>query len=203
VRSDALALSDPFPVGVTTISWKALDISGNSAVATQTVTVVDVEAPLFNGIANISVDATSRDGAVVSFATFAYDNVAVVNISCSHASGSFFRVGSTTVECTAKDAAGNSASQSFVVTVVGPGEHLNMLIHIVENANLSGGVANPLLNQLRATLDGLDKPDAVSCKKIEDFIKALSSSKTRSELTAREFNDLMAYASKIQSMLGC
>ena len=203
VRSDALALSDPFPVGVTTISWKALDVSGNSAVATQTVTVVDVEAPLFNSIANISVDATSRDGANVSFDTFAWDNVAVVNISCSHTSGSFFRVGSTAVECTAKDAAGNSASQSFVVTVVGPGEHLDALIDIVENAGLSGGVANPLLNQLRATLEGLDKPDAVSCKKIEDFIKALASGKTRSELSLQEYNDLLAYALKIQKMLGC
>ena len=203
VRNDGAALSDPFPVGVTTIQWKALDVSGNSAVANQTVTVYDVEAPVFHAIENISVDATSRDGAVVSFSTLADDNVAVIDIECSHASGSFFPVGSTPVECTAKDAAGNSASQSFVVTVVGPGEHLNALIGLVEYAELSSGTANPLLNQLRAALDGLDKPDAVSCKKMEDFLKALSSSKTRSELTTQEYNDLLGYAKKIQVMLGC
>ena len=203
VRSDALALSDPFPVGVTTISWKALDVSGNSAVANQTVTVVDVEAPVFNSIANVSVDATNRDGAAVSFSAHAVDNVAVTHISCSHASGSFFPVGSTTVTCTASDAASNSASASFVVTVVGPAEHLNTLLGLVEGAELSAGVANPLLNQLRAVLDGLDKPDAVSCKKIEDFMKQLASSKTRSELSLQEYNDLLAYAVKIQKMLGC
>ncbi|HLA14662.1 MAG TPA: HYR domain-containing protein, partial [Gemmatimonadaceae bacterium] len=203
VRGDAAALSDPFPVGVTTISWKAVDVSGNSAVATQKVTVVDVEAPVFNSIADISLDATSRDGAVVSFATSASDNVAVTNISCSHASGSFFPVGSTSVTCTASDAANNRASVSFVVTVVGPADHLNALIDLVEGAELSGGVANPLLNQLRAALDGLEKPDVVSCTKIKDFIRALASSKTRSELTVEEYNELLAYAVKIESMLGC
>ncbi|HEU4747129.1 MAG TPA: HYR domain-containing protein [Gemmatimonadaceae bacterium] len=203
VRSDAAALSAPFPVGVTTISWQALDVSGNSAVASQTVTVVDVEAPVFNSIANVSVDATSRDGAAVSFAASASDNVAVTSISCSHASGSFFPVGSTSVTCTASDAADNRASASFVVTVVGPADHLNALIALVEAAELREGVANPLLNQLRASIDGLDAPHHVSCNKLGDFIRMLTSSKTRAELSAQEYNDLLAYAHRIQSMLGC
>jgi len=46
VRSDALALTDAFPVGVTTVVWTALDVNGNSSTCTQTITVIDTEAPM-------------------------------------------------------------------------------------------------------------------------------------------------------------
>jgi len=38
-RSDSLALTAPFPIGVRTVSWVATDGSGNSATYTQTITV--------------------------------------------------------------------------------------------------------------------------------------------------------------------
>lgn len=44
-RSDGLALDDPYPVGLTTITWTVTDICGNEAEATQTVTV-DANAQL-------------------------------------------------------------------------------------------------------------------------------------------------------------
>ena len=34
-----------FPIGVTTVTWTATDASGNTATATQTVTVNDTQAP--------------------------------------------------------------------------------------------------------------------------------------------------------------
>lgn len=46
VRSDGLLLSDPFPVGTTTIVWTVTDDEGLSASCTQTVTVNDTEAPV-------------------------------------------------------------------------------------------------------------------------------------------------------------
>ena len=46
IRSDALALSDPFPVGLTTITWTALDMNGNSSTCTQTITIIDTEPPV-------------------------------------------------------------------------------------------------------------------------------------------------------------
>jgi hypothetical protein len=39
VRSDNLPLSDPFPLGVTTITWTETDIHGNFSIATQTITL--------------------------------------------------------------------------------------------------------------------------------------------------------------------
>src|SRR5207244_5902425 len=50
VRSDGAALSASFPGGATTITWTATDASGNTATATQTVTVSDVESPVIGGV---------------------------------------------------------------------------------------------------------------------------------------------------------
>jgi hypothetical protein len=50
VRSDNRPLSDPYPVGTTTINWTATDGAGNTASDTQTVTVKDVTAPTLSGV---------------------------------------------------------------------------------------------------------------------------------------------------------
>jgi len=55
---------------------------------------------------------------VVTYTATAADAVdGSVSVACAPASGSTFPIGSTTVACTAADAAGNVASASFVVTV--------------------------------------------------------------------------------------
>lgn len=46
-RSDGQALDAPYPKGTTTITWTATDSSGNHSSCTQTITVVDNEAPTF------------------------------------------------------------------------------------------------------------------------------------------------------------
>jgi hypothetical protein len=56
VRSDGKALTDPYPIGVTTITWTATDLYGNTAVGEQKVTVSDVEAPVIVGL---SVDKST------------------------------------------------------------------------------------------------------------------------------------------------
>ncbi|MEO7822227.1 MAG: HYR domain-containing protein, partial [Gemmatimonadaceae bacterium] len=179
-RSDGALMSAPFPVGLTTITWTASDESGNSASAIQNVLVRDVEAPSISGF-DLSLDATSRSGAVVRFVTVSSDNVAVVRVSCTRESGSMFPIGPTTVTCTAMDAAGNHASDSFVVTVHGAAEQLVAMIGFMEDLDLSGGAANPMLNQLLAALRAVEDESAVSCKKIDDFIKMLTERKKSSE----------------------
>lgn len=117
-RSDGLLIDQPYPKGTTTITWKATDASGNTATATQTVTVNDTEAPTANVPANITVSNDANQcGAVVNFTVTASDNCPGATVAASPASGSFFPKGTTTVTATATDASGNTSQSTFTVTV--------------------------------------------------------------------------------------
>ena len=68
---------------------------------------------------DITVEATGPDGAAVRFVATAKDvGGGDLTVVCDHPSGSTFALGTTTVSCTASDAAGNPASGTFDVTVV-------------------------------------------------------------------------------------
>lgn len=107
-----------FPLGVTTVTCEATDDADNAADGAFTVTVVDTTAPQLFVPADITEPATSPAGRVVSFTASATDAVtASPVVSCEPASGSTFAVGVTLVQCSAADAAGNSATDSFAVTI--------------------------------------------------------------------------------------
>ena len=71
---------------------------------------------------DITVEATGPTGAIVTFVVTAQDSEdepADLTIECSHASGSTFPLGTTTVTCTARDTGGlESEAASFDVNVV-------------------------------------------------------------------------------------
>ena len=72
VRSDGKSLDEPYPKGVTTITWRARDAAGNEASCVQTITVTDTEKPVItlNGeavmILECGVDSYTEPGATVS-----------------------------------------------------------------------------------------------------------------------------------------
>lgn len=115
------------PVSVTTegydqvISGTAVDKAGNSTSTSVTVHL-DKSPPVMTVPTNITADATTTTGAVVNYppatATDVVDPSPSVN--CMPISGSFFSIGTTTVNCSATDVAGNSAAGSFEVTVLNP-----------------------------------------------------------------------------------
>jgi X-Pro dipeptidyl-peptidase len=84
----------------------------------------ETSAPVVSGMpADIVVDATGADGAVVDYdlPTAVDDETPDPEVVCDPAPGSVFPVGATTVRCTATDAYGNAAEHAFTVTVVGKG----------------------------------------------------------------------------------
>jgi uncharacterized repeat protein (TIGR01451 family) len=92
-----------------------------SATASQPAPPADTQAPSVTAPANITVNGTSTSGVTVSYTTpTATDNSGSASVICRPASGSVFPVGTTSVTCTATDAAGNSASATFSVTVLPP-----------------------------------------------------------------------------------
>lgn len=203
-RNDGEPLSAPYPVGATTIEWVATDESGNSSTAFQTVTVADVEAPSMNSFSNITVDAVVPDGAVVSFASLATDNVKVTSLSCSKESGSVFPIGPTSVTCTARDAAGNSTSKMFTVTVRGAHEQIADLTELLSGMNLPSGTANPMLNHLRSAYRDTEGGEAgnIACKKMQDFMALLDNRKT-SGMSADEIAPMLEDARRIMIVIGC
>lgn len=115
---------EAFPVGTTIVTWMVTDHGGNSATATQSVTVTDETKPTIdqpNDISDVEAAVNPVLGAVVEFdAPTSHDLVDGDLLAvCAPASGSTFFLGETTVTCTKTDAAGNEADAvTFTVTVI-------------------------------------------------------------------------------------
>ena len=107
-----------FAVGTTTVTATATDAAGNTASGEFKVTVRDTTAPTLNPPADITLEAADANGAAAAYAASASDLVSGdVAVSFSVPSGSTFALGTTQVTVTATDAAGNTATGSFNVTV--------------------------------------------------------------------------------------
>ena len=107
-----------FPLGTTTVTITATDAANNAGTGTFTVSVVDTTAPVVTPPANVTAAATSAAGAVITYgAASISDAVGFTSVTYSQASGSSFPIGATTVTVTAKDAANNTGTATFTVTV--------------------------------------------------------------------------------------
>ena len=108
---------DTFPLGTSTVECTATDAAGNPGTGSFSVTVEDTTAPGLTLPAAITVEATGPLGATVTYEVTADDLVSgVVLPSCTPAPG-VFPLGTTTVECSATDGAGNTGTGSFDITV--------------------------------------------------------------------------------------
>ncbi|MBI2517080.1 MAG: ExeM/NucH family extracellular endonuclease [Opitutae bacterium] len=86
--------------------------------ASGTLVIRDVTPPVLHLPANLVLEATSPTGAVANYAATATDDAdGSVPVTLSPASGTVFPLGTTTVTASATDAAGNTSTGSFTVTV--------------------------------------------------------------------------------------
>ena len=106
-----------FPLGETIVTWTATDSSGNSASATQTITVVDTTLPAIIAPSNVEVEATSMENNLVEF-EFAEASDQVEISTITNDAPTVFPLGETIVTWTATDSSGNSASATQTITVV-------------------------------------------------------------------------------------
>lgn len=109
-----------FPLGTTIVTWRAVDVAGNSVTCTQTISVSDNDPPIISCPSNLTVGTNNGCAYTGSIGT------ATATENCT-ASGSIvitnnapvtFPVGNTTVTWTATDSAGNSSTCTQIVTVV-------------------------------------------------------------------------------------
>ena len=106
-----------YAVGTTTVTWTAVDPSGNEVTATQTVTVVDNIDPVLT-VADVTISLDANGNATLSNHGSATDNC-TSNPTITYDVSAFTcaELGANTVVVTAADANGNSVDQSITVTV--------------------------------------------------------------------------------------
>ena len=106
-----------FVLGETIITWTATDTSGNSASATQTITIVDTTSPSITAPGSIIMEATSSDSNIVILGNPVSSDLVDIP-SISNNAPDLFPLGETIVTWTATDISGNLASATQTVTIV-------------------------------------------------------------------------------------
>ncbi len=162
--------------------------------------IVDTTAPVVTVPADITVNAVSPAGAPVSFSSSAVDAVdGSLTPVCTPASGSTFPIAVTTVTCSATDAAGNTGSATFTVTVRGAAAQLGDLI------TASTGVlpGHALENKAREAAASLASGStAATCSTLAGYLD-LVRAQTGKKISPATAAALTAAATRIRAVLAC
>jgi uncharacterized protein YjiK len=189
----------PFPIGTTHVDCFTVDAQGNRGSAPFNVTVTDTTAPAVTVPSDITTNATSPAGAVVTFSFHASDAVGVTASACAPPSGSTFMIGTTTVACMASDAAGNIGHGSFHVHVKGASEQLADLL-----AQVTGvGPGKSLAAQVTAVQQKIGANDtAGACGALGTFVNEVKAQAGK-KITPAQAASFVAQAANIEATLGC
>jgi hypothetical protein len=103
-----------FPLGETIVTWTVTDASGNTATATQKVTVVDTTPPTIEAPDTLTVLVNAPKSVLTGTATDIVDP----NPTLTNDAPDFFPPGTTIVTWTATDASGNTATKTTIVTAI-------------------------------------------------------------------------------------
>ncbi len=183
-----------FSVGDTIVTWNATDAAGNSAIISQTVSVVDTTAPKLTAPSSQTVEATSALGNAVDYGVATYSDAVGVT-SITNDAPETFPFGLTSITWTAIDAAGNSASeiqQIFVVDTTAP--------TITPPANMV--IEAQSLNNNTVTLSQAQATDAVAVDSITNDAPSLFSlGETIVTWTATDSSGNSANATQIISLV--
>lgn len=153
--------------------------------------------------ANITADATSPSGAVVSYpmpTATDEDGTATASVNCAPAPGSTFAIGTTTVNCTATDPDdSNSSASSFTVTVEGASQQLADLLYAVQGA----GPGKSLSEKVSTVQSLLSQGNtAGACSTLMAFANEVQAQSGKSVETGTA-SSLLTDAQRIESVLSC
>lgn len=142
----------------------------------------DTVGPVMSLPDNISTEASSANGANVSFSFNARDNIdGAVTVSCSSASGSTFPTGTTNIVCNASDESGNSSSGTFSVSVLDSTEpKLNLPANLTVAATDPTGIA--VSYQVSAS-DSVDPAVSAVCAPLSGSVFAVGNTTVKCEAT--------------------
>ena len=129
-----------FPLGETIVTWTATDTSGNSASATQTISVIDTTSPTIEHLEDVTVDATSKLTNTITLSSIPVIE-SISDVSITNNAPLYYEFGETIVIWTATDASGNSASATQTINVIDTSAPLlsipqNVITDAVNTTNL-------------------------------------------------------------------
>lgn len=186
--------------GVTRPQGPACDIGAFELVTDMTPPVLSLPS------SPLTVNATGSSGAVVTYTVTASDPdnpPSQLTISCSPTSGSTFPIGTTTVNCTASDPAGNKAMGSFQVLVKGASTQISDTISLVNSFHLASGLQNSLDLKLQAALNSVNAGQiSTACAQLSQFL-SLVQAQSGKGLTTSQAAQLTTAATRIKAVLGC
>ncbi len=185
-----------------TLSSTCKDLVGNTASDSRTVKI-DETAPVLTLSPNVTVNATSPAGATVTYtAPTATDSggsgVVAASVGCSPASGTPFALGTTPVNCSASDVAGNTQTGSFTVHVSGAAEQLSTLLTQVNGVAPGSSLADKV-KQIQAYVAANDKANA--CSGLANFIGQVNAQKGK-KLTVSQAASFLKQVQDIKTALG-
>jgi virginiamycin B lyase len=164
------------------------------------VLVQDATPPVLVLPSSIVVNATGPGGAIVTYAATATDNVDPNPVvSCVRPSGSAFPIGTSTVNCTATDASGNTAPGSFTVRVVGAAGQLVDLANAVQGVGPGKTLAATVAVAQLFLAHGATCATSLTLVVFELEVRAQAGKK----IPAAQAAALIADASRIRAVLGC
>jgi uncharacterized membrane protein len=195
----APASGSVFALGQTMVTCSSTDTHNNTGSATFMVTVVDTTPPVLTLPQNITIDATSPAGAAVTFAAYANDTVSgIVAVACLPASGATFPIGTTTVNCSAQDGSGNTATGAFTITVLSGAQITSDLLG---NVVIDGFQQSQ--NLLQNVMKSLSKGNtSAACSQLNSFLSQVQA-QTGKSLTASEAASLTSAANAAKAAIGC
>ncbi|HYE31854.1 MAG TPA: right-handed parallel beta-helix repeat-containing protein [Methylomirabilota bacterium] len=166
--------------------------------------------PQFTSVpGNVSIETADPLGAVVTYeAAHAADACGPVTISHSLASGSLFPIGTTTVTCTATDAAGQQVTATFTVTVTHKApptiaEQINSLIGQVAALSADRNVTGSLAAQLSVAQAAHARNNAkIAAQHLVNFERSVERLAQKGQLTAQQSASLLQKAQAIRAALG-
>jgi hypothetical protein len=166
--------------------------------------LVDNDLALTNVPADITTDATSPSGAVITYPLPTVsdpDDSTVPSVVCTPSSGFTFPTATTTVSCTVSDSDDSNSpiTASFTVTVTGTAGQLADLHQTVQGIE-PGRSLRDKVNQALTYLASSDVPD--TCSILAAFMNEVQAQSGKHVAPATA-DQLVADARRLQSVLAC
>jgi outer membrane protein OmpA-like peptidoglycan-associated protein len=157
-----------FPIGSTTVTWKAIDHNNKTLTSIQKVTVVDTTPPTIQIPADINVELTTTNGMEINPGTALAIDIGDPNPNLTNNAPKLFLPGTTIITWTAKDNSGNiaTAGQKVILADTLPPQIVAPDDVTVEATDPSGTIIN--IGPAKAT-DNLDPIPSVTTDAPENF----------------------------------